>query len=536
MRKLLLLLAVCLISGKICAQGEVHGNFQSDITYYQDDSIIGSPIVEDKLRSNSFLNIIYNNPNGFYAGIRYEAYLNPLLGFDTRWQGNGIPHRYAGYSNDDFDVTVGNIYEQFGSGMIFRTYEAQSLGIDNSIDGLRVKYRATKGLYLKGIVGRQRNYFGYGPGLIRGGDAELSLNEALPFMADKKLKITTGGSIISRYQDDDNPFYRLPENVSAMAGRINLQRGYYNLSYEYAYKINDPSADNNLSYRSGNGIMLNASYAQKGFGVSVGAKRIDNMSFRSDRNASINDLTLSFLPAITKQHAYLLSSYYPYATQPNGEMGIQADVFINFKKGSILGGKYGTKLAVNYSEIYGLDTGIITDSKFGYEIKSNNVGDLYYRDFNVELTKKLSSNWKTTLTYMLQLYNKDVVQGLSNFGTIKSHIYVAELSYKINSKNNVRTELQLLNTKQDFGSWAAALVEYTIAPKYFIALFDQYNYGNSDPSKQVHYFTGQVGFLTNTLRTALNYGRQREGIVCVGGVCRNVPASKGFTVSITKSF
>ena len=34
----------------------------------------------------------------------------------------------------------------------------------------------------------------------------------------------------------------------------------------------------------------------------------------------------------------------------------------------------------------------------------------------------------------------------------------------------------------------------------------------------------------------LSYGKQREGIICVGGVCRQVPAANGFSVTITSSF
>jgi hypothetical protein len=34
-------------------------------------------------------------------------------------------------------VTIGNFYDQFGSGMIFRAYEERQLGIDNSLDGIK---------------------------------------------------------------------------------------------------------------------------------------------------------------------------------------------------------------------------------------------------------------------------------------------------------------------------------------------------------------------------------------------------------------
>jgi hypothetical protein len=34
----------------------------------------------------------------------------------------------------------------------------------------------------------------------------------------------------------------------------------------------------------------------------------------------------------------------------------------------------------------------------------------------------------------------------------------------------------------------------------------------------------------------LGYGKRREGIFCVGGVCRAVPASSGLEMTFTSSF
>jgi len=153
--------------------GEIHGNMQMDAQYYNPDSSIGAAAVPEKMLMNGFCNLIYTNKN-FSAGVRYESYLNVMQGFDPRYKGNGIPYRYATYTVDELEVTAGNFYEQFGSGMILRSYEEKGLGIDNVFDGLRLKY-TTHGIYLKGLVGKQRSYFAQGPGIVRGFDAEVHL-------------------------------------------------------------------------------------------------------------------------------------------------------------------------------------------------------------------------------------------------------------------------------------------------------------------------------------------------------------------------
>ena len=109
--------------------GTITGNFEVDGQYYQKDSLTGANAVPDKFRSNSWLNLNYVNGN-FKAGLRYESYMNPLLGYDTRYKGSGIATRYIEFNSDIFDVTAGNFYDQFGSGMIFRAYEDKSLGVD----------------------------------------------------------------------------------------------------------------------------------------------------------------------------------------------------------------------------------------------------------------------------------------------------------------------------------------------------------------------------------------------------------------------
>jgi len=78
------------------------------------------------------------------------------------------------------------------------------------------------------------------------------------------------------------------------------------------------------------------------------------------------------------------------------------------------------------------------------------------------------------------------------------------------------------------------LAEYTISPHYFFAVQNLYNYGNTD--KKLSYPTVSTGYNNGTSRFALSYGKQRAGIFCVGGVCRNVPASNGISLNITSSF
>lgn len=522
--------------------GNVSGNYQTDIQYYFEDSIIGAPEFPQNLGSNSFLNLNYNRGN-FRAGMRYEAYFPTLQGF-FRETGSGIPYRYIQYSHDRFDITAGTFYEQFGSGMVFRSYEEWGLGYDSSVDGVRAKFEPVKGLYLTGVMGRQRNAFSnkvdnLSEGLIRGFNAEMDLNQIIPGMDSMKTNFRLGGSFVSRYQEDDDPIQIYPENVSAWSYRAAMNRGGFNLSAEYAHKINDPSAVNNLIYKDGYGLLVQSSYSQKGLGITLSAKRIDNMDFRSDRNATFNNLNVNFLPATTRQHTYRLPTLFPYATQTTGEMGLQAEVLYNIPKGSTLGGKYGTTLTFNFSRMHSLFKEDPDDPDDGYASPFLKTGKLNFQDINFEITRKFSPKFKATFQYLLFRYDKFLFKQLTGFNSstdVLSHVQVLDMSYKLKRKHTLRMELQHAATKQEFGSWAMALLEYSIAPNWFFAVFDEYNYGNAEVDKRLHYYTGQFGYNYKGTRFTLGYGRQRAGVLCVGGVCRIVPASNGFSFSVTGSF
>ena len=546
MKKVLYGLLFC--SGHLFCQGiqngHLSGNFQSNSQLYFEDADLGitsENLPTEKFLINSFANLLYTTSN-FSAGMRYEANHNVLLGFDKRYNGEGITYRYTQFNKDGFDITLGNFYEQFGSGMILRAFEERNLGYDNAFDGIRLKYSPFKGVYLKSLIGRQRLYFDKAEGIVRGFDGEISLNESFESLSDMKTQVMIGGSFVSKFQKDLDPIYILPENVASWASRFSIFHGKWIMGAEYVYKYNDPSATNNFIYKEGQALLANLGYSQKGFGFSLAAKRIDNMSFNSDRNLSGQEVSINFLPALTKQHTYALATIYPYGTIANGEMGLQADLNYKIKKGTLLGGKYGVGILANFSNVYSIhkspineDTATGESGTLGYTSDFFKVGDdKYFQEYSLEISKKINRKLKLIGTYLNTHYNSNFIVGYGNYGMIKAGIWILETQYKLKPKHSLRTEFQHLKTAQHEGNWAMGLVEYTVSPHYFIAIQNLYNYGNK--INKTHYPNISAGYTKNTTRFALGYGKQREGIFCVGGVCRNVPKSNGFSLSITSSF
>lgn len=547
------IIGIAALSGSLNALGQsslgsITGNMEATFQYLNNDSLIGATQPTEKGLLNSYMNVFYTNGN-FKAGARFESYLPRIQGYPNRFDGTGIGMRYVGYANDYVDITLGNFYEQFGSGMIFRAYEDRNLGYDNTVDGARLILRPYKGVQLKGIYGTQRYSFEGGrvvgaAGITRGFDGELHLNSLLPRLDSSGLDITLGGSFVSKYQKDDREDLILPENVGSYGGRFQVRYKKFDLKGEYIYKENDPSADNNYIYNPGHAALINFGYSRKGLGIALSAKSVDNMSYRADRDKGLQDAFINYLPALNKTHSYnLVATLYPYATRPVGEIAYQAEVLFMIPKEKTPGKKYGIPINLNFSTAYmpmqhtsGIDP--MDSTGISYIGRPFDMSDsLMWRDINANISYKFNKSLSLTLAYFNITLNNDVSK-VTDYavGLINANIGVAEIGWKINKKHNLRTELQALFVEKDKGNWATVVLEYTISPGWFFGIIDQYNYGNDNPDLRLHHVYGSVGWIKGATRLTVNYGRQRAGLFCVGGVCRVVPASNGLTLSFTQSF
>ena len=526
----------------------ITGNMETTFQYLNEDTLIGANRPASVGLLNSYMNVFYSQA-GFKAGMRLESYLPRIQGYPNNFDGTGIGMRYVGYANDQVDITLGHFYEQFGTGLSLRSYENRALGYDTALDGARIILRPTKGLTFKGVYGRNRYQFLEGKvvnsaGIVRGFDGELHVNEAFKKLNSFPLDISIGGSMVSKYQPDNNDQYILPENVASYGGRMKLRYKRFTLDGEYIHKDNDPSVDNGYIYNSGHAAVFNFGYSQKGLGILISGKSVDNMSFRSDRTQQLQNVLINYLPSLNKTHTYnLVAGLYPYATQPVGEIAYQAEVLYSIKKGSKLGGKYGTSINANYSvalrpmqHTNGFDPA--DSSRVMYKGKLFDSSDsLYWQDINLSISRKFSPKLNMILSYYNISLNNDVAKITTDaHGIINSNISVLEVGYKFNKKHSLRVEAQSLLTQKDKGDWATLVVEYTIAPGLFFSVMDQYNYGNPKSDLQIHYVIGTFGYVHEATRLTLSYGRQRAGLFCVGGVCRFVPASNGLTLNFTQSF
>ena len=586
MKKYLPLLAAAVLTALPAAAQEedggvsLKGSIQSDVLIPQEDQKIGTGTYKDWGLTNTYVDLQLLNKY-VSAGARFEYLDHPLPGFEKDFQGWGVPHIYVTGRLKHAELTLGDYYEQFGSGFILRTYEERSLGIDNSLRGARLTLKPVKGVTLKALAGQQRVYwhnrswdkdFTYLNGTdpwIYGADLELNVDQWFKRMDENGSRLTLGESAVTKHERAEDIVnlrptgakdefgtdilgaykLNLPTDVGAIDVRAQFQKGNYSLMAEYALKSQDPSFDNGYIYRRGNALMLSGSYSKRGMSLLLQAKRSEDMAFRSERSRTGTAAFINHLPAFSQQQTYALAAHYPYATQNAlGEWAFQGEFSYTFKRKTALGGKYGTTVKLNASHIRGIDRQPLMaagqpvedlQGTKGYTTKFFRMGhDTYYQDINVQLDKKVTKDFKLNLMYMHQRYNKTIVEG--HGGTINSHIAIAEGKYTINKKLTLRGEAQYLHTKQDQGDWWYGLLELSVLPHFMFTVSDMYNakVPNTDEtatSKQ-HFYMVSGCYTHGAHRLQLSYGKTRAGYNCTGGVCRYVPASKGLQVSYNFNF
>lgn len=504
------------IFGQLLPNGTLSGSFESNNVFYKTDSTINAIAPEDKLGSNTYFKFDYKLGK-FAAGIQYEAYLPPLVGHSPFLEGNKLTGRYAAYTDSLFAFTVGTFYEQFGNGLVLRCYEERTLGINNSLDGFSVKIFPHKSTVIKAIWGKQRKYLENGTGTIRGIDGEIDIPSL--FTNESKFVFNVGGSWVNKYQAYTGSNNAIPTSVDAYAGRIKFEIGKYAINAEYAEKGHD-AVSSNKPIAKGNALLIQQTIALKGFGSTLSFRRLENIDFKSERDA-VDVSKINYIPALTKQHKYTLANMHPYSAQLMDEIGGQFDMFYSVPRNTALKWAKGIKVNLNISEYWK------SKDNSNYLSLSDT---LLYRDYSVEIEKKFSTGFKTNISFISQYYNYGAITGGSEI--IKSNIAVIESLIPLKGNVWLKIELSELFPIKNENEWSYLMSEISFAPKWTFYVSDMIEHTQS----KIHYYNVGLSFTKNTTRMSINWGRNKEGLQCAGGLCRYVPAYSGIGISLSTTF
>ena len=531
--------------------GNIYGALQTNANFFLRDSAIGAVNIpqydNQKFGAEAWLNLNYKF-KAVTVGMRYDMFNNSNLLIPTgSYTDQGIGMYFAQIDLGKLNIRVGHIYDQIGSGMIFRAYELRPLLFDNALFGIKMDYQLTENWKLKGFTGKQRNLFDTYQAVIKGGsiDGFIQLGSE-----ENPINLTPGFGVVSRtnseetvnslvnilrnYIDDDR-IDKFSYNNYLFSLYNSMNVGAFSWYVEGAYKSPDVFFDPNKEQtfltggtapgrfvkETGNVVYTSLSYASRKIGITLEVKRTENFNFRTDQTLNLNRGIVNFLPPMMRQNSYRLTSRYSPATQDVSELAYQADIRYNLAK----------KLSglTNLSYIQTLE------------------GELLYRELYTQLLYKYKRKWRATAGIQFQLYNQAVYEGKPKSVTdnVMTVTPFAEFLYNITRKKSLRFEAQYMSTQQDYGSWIYGLAELGLAPHWqfeisgmfnIIPNLDNPNIPESVRGQQIFYPTLGAVYSQGSNRYSLRYVKQVEGVVCSGGVCRLEPAFSGVKFEVNSTF
>lgn len=552
---------------------KISGSYEGNGQWYTNDK--NRKIHHDSvpLRSNNYLNLNANYGR-FSVGTQIESYTNEaLLNFNPRFKGTDFGTYYANYKSKKLDVTLGHYYVQFGSGLSLRTWEDRALGINNALRGGKVVYTPIDEVAITALYGKARSGFGLAKGDVYGFNTDIDLGSLIKL---ENIDFKYGFSAVSRFERLPETVENFDEFTNMFSNRFEFGFKNYYLNTEYVFKSRDAliwraELDPNFA-KEGAALLLNFGYSKKGIGFDANLRRVENMQFLAQRNPDIypalsstsinfNDKILNFVPSLTKQHHSNLANIYVYQAQYQvvmdnstgvnkfGEIGGQIDFFYDFKKGTAIGGKYGTKVNVNVSSWFNLKAKYRYTNNAGqdipnYQTEFFNPNEKYFSDYNIEITKKVSPTFRTAFTYINQYYNNKQIQGVFGEYVVNTHTVFSESTYQLSADKSITFGVEHMWADNDRKNWIAGNIEYNHNEHWSVYAMDMYNYGFDEKSHpisetdlfDIHFYNFGTAYKKGSTRIALNYGRQRGGLVCAGGVCRMVPPSTGLGIQISTSF
>lgn len=502
------------------AQSDLSGSFETKSIYYINDSSAGAVAPDNKLGSNNYLKLDYQYKK-FTVGLQFESYLPVLQGLPSALNGSGLVIKYASFESDNLRITAGDFYEQLGNGLILRAYEERAIGLNTALEGARVTYKLKEFIKVKGLAGRPREFMKKSESLIKAGAVEVDWGSLLGL---ERVVATTEFNIVNRFENYAGEDLIDP-NVNAYSFKAEWSADELSINGEYAYKTKDNSAYSNNQNKDGSALLLELGYNKNGLGSLLTFRRLEYMQFGTTRSGAGIGRDLNYLPALTKQHAFSLANLNPHNTMANGEIGGQLDLQYRINPDTWLGGAYGMTTSINASAYFNLKG----DVKQGFEFFAAGNKKLY-QDLNINIEKKLSASSVLHLFISGQVFNPLVIGKQDD--TYVSRVVAADWIWKVNSEASIRYEAQHLWSKDYQKNWGALLVEFAAASRWTFFVSDMYNYG----ATKIHYYKTGGSFTALRTRVELNYGRNREGIVCVGGICLYMPAYTGLNLSLISSF
>ncbi|MBL0333525.1 MAG: hypothetical protein IPP65_12035 [Chlorobi bacterium] len=500
-----------------------------------------------------YLENVFNtkfNIGNFNFGFKAELDKPREQGRDTI----GISSYFVEFTKDNIKARGGNFYNLIGRGLVMNTYESRPIGFNTETQGAKVDYEDENisaslfgGILSYAPIIHNSRFDDY---LLRGGSGEYR-----PIS-----EIALGGSYLA-VSALKNKFLQVPYETFLREGY--LKANYDNLScfFNYAYKNSplDSSAISDLNGApiNGYGIYGMLGYNNEDFGLNFEYKDysfdIVHPDLQQNPPLSTRVLPIQQPPTLIPEHDKALLARNPHQQEVNDEVGI------------MVSGSYNVNEKLSFSGVFSAGS-----RHFGYNLVNNilvksvaesrilpSFSDSIYSPYSeIFLSSEFKLNSELSFIGGVQLKknyiytepasthpsktekNESTTLMLASFIELSESTElhaILELQQAFESKKKAVKDT-VINTIEFDGHFnnIYLVFEYTASSKLSFNSRIEYSTVKNEQNQQslwpVLGFTYRIG---NTHNFGLQYGSERGGVVCTGGVCRTVNPFTGFRVNLT---
>ena len=476
----------------------------------------------------------------FSMGFRFEASEESEFGETFK----RFPHKYFAFTKENYSVRVGDFYGIFGRGTVLDLREEKANFFNNSVSGVKTDFENDY-FFVQALGGK---------GDFRYINDEDPLNQIIEEMSNSIMGVDGNFSITDIFEIDDYSFnlglsYLYMEGDESVSdtqylydvsfvkkseiGALNFTANLFDFEFynEYAIKntYTSPAKKGWANYSS-------LSYGSKGIGITLEFK--DYYQFASNPNHVKSNFSPYQNPAqVIIDHSSHLLKNNLHIANGNDEIGYQIQL-----RSSIIE-NIDLSLIAAFSSLHDEDSMI---PKFDDE------SYLPYRDiwfdgrYNFKHSSLLLGAGYNHDTPTLKGTNYNTIPGVTSSDDIYSYTrttFMGEYDFEIdeNSAFKLLSDFQLVEKKADATThdWNDIFfsIEYSYS-KYGYINISVINTSEEVPEDSPDTWIGyEAGLkLSENHKLELFYGRERAGIKCSGGSCRQVPEFDGFKLTLTSSF
>lgn len=524
---------------------------------YQNETAENTEYLEDLFNARVYI-------KDFLVGFRVQVD-RPRefgLGPDTV----GLTQYFAEYSRDGLTARAGTFYKLVGQGLVFNTFESRPVGFNTQTNGVELDYAYKNNLFAAGAFGGSMDY----RDILQTDRVEEYQIRGARGETHPMKELTFGGSFVAATGEKTRTGFRNEFDAYLREGYGGLEYKGFSALLNWADKrtVID-SATRALTSSSGYGTGW---YGKVGYTGTVFSVTGEYKDYRFDlvRPADILNATratraLPFqnAPTLVPEHDKTLLARNPHAIDFSDELGFQLSGFLYPSEKLTF-----NLLATAASRHAAWEPVVLTDSA-GEESLSHNMADGSRLSFPELADYRYSPYWElfaqadyelnddVNLKLALQRKDNVVYYDQLNIG-VSGHAEVykvttgmADAVVKLSSNNSLHGTLEVqrvfesksisvgndsLGIAPFDGRFYNAMmtVEFSRSPRW--AVNGRLEWSSSDKEqggRQLWPVIGGTYRIGRAHTINAQYGWERGGVVCTGGVCRFINPFTGFRLSVT---